>query len=299
MEMLANIGFAVPIATLAGYLCARAGWLTAPRLAFFTSVVLTLFLPLLMFYTISRSVLAWESSGLVALGAMLSPVFCSLAAIPLARSRNVALRDRVLPFSFPNTGNLGIPLGTLLFGRAGMELSVIYSLVTAVMHYSYGVALVGARGSVYSGIKAVLQLPLFYASLAGFLLNGTAFPPALDTLLSTLALPALPCLLFLLGAGLHGTCLPCLRDAAWWAGWKYALGFCITGLFIALTGATGITAAILLLSAGFPSAVATIILTRRYEADHVFAGTMVALTTLLLPVTAGAARLLAHLLGFA
>ncbi len=299
MEMLTNIGFAVPVAILAGYLCARAGWLTAPRLAFFTSVVLTLFLPLLMFYTISRSVLSWESSGLVALGAMLSPVLCSLAAVPLARRRHAALRDRVLPFSFPNTGTLGIPLGTFLFGRACMELSVIFSLVTAVMHYSYGVALVGARGSVLRGIAAVLQLPLFYASLAGFVLNGTVFPPALDALLSVLALPALPCLLFLLGAGLHGTCLPCLRDAAWWAGWKYALGFGIMGLFIVLSGATGVTAAVLLLGAGLPSAVATVILTRRYGADHVFAGTMVALTTLLTLLTAPAVRLLAHLFGFA
>lgn len=296
MNSLAHIGFAIPVCVPLGYCCARFGVLTVARYALLTAVILQFFLPVFLFYSLSQSLLAWQSSGVVALAALLIPLCCSLATYPLARRRRVAARERVLPMSFSNTGNLGIPLGTLLFDRAGMELSIVFALVVSVLHYSYGVALVGAQGRVMNGIRSMLRLPIFYASLAGLLLNGSTFPPHLNALLTALALPALPLMLFLLGAGLHGIRLARYREALWWAGWRYAISFGVMLLLIAATGARAVTAAMLLISAGLPSAVATIILTRRYAADHEFATAMIALTTLLAALVIPAAWLAAWLL---
>ncbi|HNW92849.1 MAG TPA: AEC family transporter [bacterium] len=298
MELLALLGYAVPVAIPLGYLSARWRWLNRRRTILLTALIVNFLLPLFMFYSLSQSTLTWGSSGVVALAALLMPLVSSLITRPLARWRGVPARERILPMSFPNTGNLGVPLSTLLFGRTGMELSVMFALIIGLLHYSYGVALVGARGSIRQGISAVLHLPLFYAAVTGLLLNGYAFDPLLARLLALLALPAFPCMLFLLGASLHNTCLPCLRDAAWWAGWKYGISFGIVALLIMASGASGITASVLLLSAGLPSAVATILLTRRYDADPVFASTMVALTTLLTAVIAPGVWLLARALGF-
>lgn len=281
MDLLAYLGYAIPVCIPLGYYFARSGQLKGRHYYLLTAIILNLLLPVFMFFALSQSALAWRSSGVMAVAALLIPVCCSLATYPLARWRGVAARERVLPVSFPNTGNLGIPLATLLFGRAGLELSVVFALVVGVLHYSYGVTLVSARGSVRRGIISMLKLPIFGASLAGILCNGASFTPTLSALLTLLAFPALPGMLFLLGASLHNTCLTCYREAAWWAGWKYLVSFAGAGLLIVLTGVRGVTAGLLLVNAGLPSAVATIILARRFAADQEFATAMIALTTLL------------------
>lgn len=279
MEQIARLGYVIPIAVPLGYLFARRGWLPPRRLKLLIVLVIYFFIPALIFYTVWHSELRWGSSGAVALGAAWVIAALAGAVYLLAPRTGTGARERVLPVAFMNTANLGIPINGLLFGRVGVELATMFSIVTTLLHYSCGVYLVSAQGSFWRGVGNVLRAPILYAALFGFLLNGRALPAPAERALHALSLPGIPLMLFLLGFDLVAMTFTGLRTVLKWAGLKYAVGIGAMLLFIFGMRLTGTTAALLLVSAGFPSAVATSIFTRKYEASPAFATGMVMVTT--------------------
>lgn len=116
----------------------------------------------------------------------------------------------VLESTYPNSGNLGIPLSAFAFGAVGRSTAVLFLAVQSVLVYSHGVY-VAARsggGGGLSSVKRVFSIPLLYAVAAALALRAAGVSPAADTtVMQTLQLvgdAAIPLMLLMLGSQLVG-----------------------------------------------------------------------------------------------
>ncbi len=92
-----------------------------------------------------------------------------------------------------NTSFVGVPMVDAFFGQAGIPYLIIYDQIGTILIFAtYGsiiLALHGSRGAVrpLDVVKRTLLFPPTMALLAGLLLRGWAYPPAIINGLETLA----------------------------------------------------------------------------------------------------------------
>jgi hypothetical protein len=119
----------------------------------------------------------------------------------------------VLASSFPNSGNLGIPLSEFAFGAVGRSTAVLFLTAQSVLVYTGGVFVAARTGGgetdVREALESVFRLPLVYAvAAAGVVVALGVDPNPEGTAMRTLELTgnaAIPLLLILLGVKLAGT----------------------------------------------------------------------------------------------
>ena len=110
------------------------------------------------------------------------------------------VRALINPMTFQNSGNLGLTICLFSFGQIGLELAVIYFMVTSVLHFTLGL-------SIWSGnisLKHLLKAPVVYAVILGLLINynGLKLPIAISNATNVLAGITIPLLLLTMGASI-------------------------------------------------------------------------------------------------
>ena len=110
------------------------------------------------------------------------------------------VRALINPMTFQNSGNLGLTICLFSFGQIGLELAVIYFMVTSVLHFTLGL-------SIWSGnisLKHLLKAPVVYAVILGLLINynGLKLPIAISNTTNVLAGITIPLLLLTMGASI-------------------------------------------------------------------------------------------------
>tara|TARA_B100002052_G_scaffold70667_1_gene64021 strand:- start:417 stop:1301 length:885 start_codon:yes stop_codon:yes gene_type:complete len=110
------------------------------------------------------------------------------------------VRALINPMTFQNSGNLGLTICLFSFGQIGLELAVIYFMVTSVLHFTLGL-------SIWSGnisLKHLLKAPVVYAVILGLLINynGLKLPIAISNATTVLAGITIPLLLLTMGASI-------------------------------------------------------------------------------------------------
>lgn len=227
-----------------------------------------------------------------------------LAAIAgkIGRYSREQTRALQLASMFYNSGNYGVPLMTLAYPGIGPLLQVFVVLTQNVCTFTVGLLL--ASSAQNSGWRAVLpmlrQVSLW--AVAGALLVRFFHIPVQDwrwfwvpmeyfhDALVGIALLTLGVQLSKSHAREH------FGRLSWALGLRLIAGPLVALALVPLFGFTGETAAVMVLSAGFPTAVNTALIAHQFDADSHFAAAAVFASTLFSLVTVTALIILVRLL---
>lgn len=103
----------------------------------------------------------------LALGAAISILACGLIGYLTARMLGEAPKTVGLPIMINNSGNLGIPLALLAFGKEGMAAAVVLFLVSNTIHFTIGPWILDPQGR----ISDIWKIPMIQAAILGLVFN--------------------------------------------------------------------------------------------------------------------------------
>ena len=184
---------------------------------------------------------------------------------PLCRVLGFRVRTFVPPMMFNNSGNLGIPLLVLAFGEAALPAAVLLFLVSTLLHFTVGMAIVSGRASV----AATLRSPIILATAAGLVWSATgqAMPPMLKTPIDMLGQIAIPLMLFALGVRMTGIDFSHWRAGAWGALLCPLSGVIMALIMVPVLGLDSTESRYLILFGALPPAVLNYMVAERYQQE--------------------------------
>ena len=140
-----------------------------------------------------------QFSGL-ALGAFLLIMGIGGVGLLAARLSGVSPKTFVPPMMFNNSGNIGLPLAVLAFGKDAMPAAVVMFLVSNMLHFSFGAWLLDHHAK----LRDLWKVPVLFAAVLGLGLNltGVHVWAPLMTAMHLLGDIAIPLMMFALGVRL-------------------------------------------------------------------------------------------------
>lgn len=164
----------------------------------FVSILVTsVATPALVFNTLVTTQLANSILFKVAISAIFGIVVMGGLSIVLLRLRGLPVRQLVPTSTFPNAGNLGLPLSQLAFGEAGLSVAVTFFAVASFLQHTAGVYVV----SSVDGGKGALRSPVMFAVFLAVTIRSTGIVPPLWLLETSRLLGALTVPLMLISLG--------------------------------------------------------------------------------------------------
>jgi malate permease and related proteins len=278
--MLQTILFAVlptAIVVALGYAWARAGR-TIDR-ATLTPMVSDLGVPCLAFVTIARLDLPLSQLGGTAAAFVLVLGLTMAASALFLRVLGLSLRTYLPALTFPNAGNLGVPLSLSAFGPAGLTFAMITLTMFSITNNTVGRS-IAAGGDEW---KKGLFSPVLPAVLLGLLCAGfNVKPPSwLMDALSMVGAIAIPLMLIMLGASLATIKVNRIWRATMLALWRIGIGAAIGFGVATLFGFTGAQRGALILQSSMPVAVINYLFADLYKNDPDEIASLVVISTLL------------------
>jgi predicted permease len=269
------------------------GWLLDRRcrldLATLVKLNIYLFVPAFIFHEVVSSSLQAPLAGRVILFTLsiIAAMYASSLMIgTLLRYTAEQTRALQLATMFYNSGNYGIPLMTLAFPGLGPLLQVFVILATNVSTFTVGLFLAGSvhrRG--WRAVLPMLRQVSLWAVAAACLIRLLHVPVMqwrwlwvpVDYLHSGLVGIAL----VTLGAQLSQTSARQNASRLSWAlGLRLVGGPLLACALVPLFGFRGETAAVMIVSTGFPTAVNTALIAHEFKADAHFAAAAVFYSTM-------------------
>lgn len=243
-------------------------WVSAPAL------IVGTFSDMTMPATEMRSALV-ASVVLLLFGGSFAALFCLLT--------RQSLQSFLVPLTFGNFGNMGLPLCLFAFGEAGLALGLAVFLVTTLCHFSLGVAILNGRAAG----RALLQSPILYSGVAAasMLMLDWSLPPFLQNTADILGSMCIPLMLLTLGISLSS-----LRVSSAGLSLLYAVARLGLGLLAGLTTVwvlelEGVLRQVVLLQSAMPAAVFNYLLAVQYRREADTVAGIVVMSTLLSFVT--------------
>ena len=220
--------------------------------------------------------------------AVAAGVMARLVAIPLRLDRP-SLSAFLLVVVCSNSGNYGLPVALLAFGREALAFASVYFLASSLFSYTGGILLAASgRRSFRDASVGVVRVPAVYgAALAALSMAfGWTLPVALMRPVTMMSDAALPVMILVLGMQLERATWP---ERPVMVAAAVALSIILTPLAaIAIAELVGLRGAAFqagVLQASMPTAVITTILALEFDVAPNFVTSVVCLSTLLSPVT--------------
>lgn len=303
--------FGLILMIVIGILAAWQHILTPERINVLSEFVIVLILPLFTFWNAATgsvmSVLN-QAPWMVGLGFCVGLVGLGLATL-FARIGNWDWSRRAvlqLSGAAGNTGFLGIPACTAIFGAQGAILALLFDLGASFYFYTLGIgAFQKAEDIQTSGsmrLKLVLKQfysPIFIALVLGlgFALVGWQLPTYLQIPLQSLSAIAIPMMMLILGGVIFNTAMGHHVDklgVAVLGFLKLAILPALTWLAVSYLPLTATSRGVAVIEAAMPSAIMAVTFAARYNADENLASSATMLTTLIslftIPIFAAAWR---------
>lgn len=273
----------------AGYLLARYIGVQVQTVSRVTFYVLA---PALVFNLLVSSTLEGSQVGRMVLFYLLiaaaAGLMARLAAIPLHLDRP-SLSAFMLVVVSSNSGNYGLPVALLAFGRDALAFATVYFLASSLFTYTGGILLAASgRRSLRDALVGVLRVPAIYGGIAAgaSLALGWTIPVVVLRPIAMMSDAALPMMILVLGMQLERATRP---DRPLMVAAAVALSIVVTPLaaigIAYLIGLRGAAFQAGVLQASMPTAVVTTILALEYDVAPNFVTSVVALSTLLSPLT--------------
>lgn len=232
------------------------GWSKSGR-AFDTAMVTTIVTyfatPCLVFYALAKVELdishLWDM-GIAALAANIA--FTVIGAAVLAVFK-LPQRAFLQALTWPNVGNVGLPLCLLAFGPEGLALAVAFFTVYVVLQMTVGVAFVSGSFSA----KALVKMPIIPATILAsvFLFSDLEVPVWLFNTTKLIGDLTIPLMLFTLGVSLASLQMASLKRAVWLSVLRLGMGFGVGVGLVKIMGLSGAAAGVVILECAMPAAV--------------------------------------------
>ena len=142
--------------------------------------------------------------------AIVTLLFVALAALVINHMKSIPDDDKgiyKLQVAFTNSGFMGYPLTSVIFGQYALFLAIIMNIIFSVLFYSIGAMMVDhKKGEKFFSMKLLgqlLSIP-FMSSIVGFIIfiSGLHFPSFIDSTLSLMAATVSPVAMFIVGINL-------------------------------------------------------------------------------------------------
>jgi malate permease and related proteins len=273
----------------AGFLLARFVGVQVQTLSRVTFYALA---PALVFSVLVSSTLDGLQAGRMVLFYVLvtvaAGVMARVAAIPLKLDRP-SLSAFLLVVISSNSGNYGLPVAMLAFGRDALAFASMYFLASSLFSYTGGILIAASgRRSFRDALVGVTRVPAVYgaAAAAVSLAFHTPPPAALMRPVTMMSDAALPMMIVVLGMQLERATRP---DRPAMVALAVVLSIVLMPLaaigIAHLIGLRGAAFQAGVLQASMPTAVITTILALEFDVAPNFVTSVVALSTLLSPLT--------------
>jgi len=248
--------------------------------------------PALVFNTLTTSTLTgFEFGRMVAFYALVATsagVMARLAAIPLRLDR-ASLSAFLLVVVCSNSGNYGLPVALLAFGREALTFASVYFIASSIFSYTGGILMAASgRRSVGQALAGVLRVPAVYGAVAAAVVMalGLDVPDPIARPASLLSDAALPMMILVLGMQLERVTWPERPDMVVVASLLSLIATPLAAFGVAhLLGLKGAAFQAGVLQASMPTAVITTILALEFDVLPNFVTSVVCVTTLLSPLT--------------
>jgi predicted permease len=247
---------------------------------------LDVFTPALLFSVLSGRGFDLAANYWLAGAALLVVLVPGLFALWPGRHLGYSVKTLAPPLMFNNSGNMGLPLALLAFGKPGLVAGVVLFMVENFLHFSVGIAIMEHRLH-----PRVFLKPLFLAAAAGIVvnLNVVGVPEAVALPIRMLGDISIPLMLFALGVRLTETDLGLWRDGLVGAVVRPLLAVLVALACIGLLPLTPLQQQALVLFAALPPAVLNFLLAERYRQEPQRVAAMVlmgnAASLIVIPVT--------------
>lgn len=232
------------------------GWSRTGRgfdTALVTSIVTYFGTPCLVFYALAKVELEpaylWDM-GIAALVANVA--FVVIGGIVLAVFK-LPQRAFLQSLSWPNVGNVGLPLCLLAFGEEGLALAIAFFTVYVVLQMTIGVAFVSGSFSP----KSILAMPVIPATALAsvFLFSDLAVPVWLFNTTKLIGDLTIPLMLFTLGVSLASLKIGNISTAVWLSVLRLGMGFGVGVAIVEVMDLSGAAAGVVILECAMPAAV--------------------------------------------
>ena len=287
-EFHLNIFFTVlevvtPVFLLAaiGYFWVKLGF--EYRVEFVTRLAMTLAVPALVFTSLTQNTINPKFLTEMIIVVCMAYAVVSVLALIFTFIFKLDLRTFLMPLISGNTGNLGLPLCFLAFGKDGLGYAVIVFAFTSIVAFTFGLWVVSGTRS----FKQPLKEPLVPATILGllFMFFGWETPKILTNSLNLISQMAIPLMLITLGVAV--------------ARLKTQLAFKTLGISISkimIGTIAGITVgyqfsipyeafAVLIIQMSMPVAVTSYLLAEKYGANSEAVAGLVVISTFLTTFT--------------
>ena len=282
LPAIAPVAFIVFIGFIAGH---RLGLeqSTLSRLSLY------ILLPALIASSLYHNTLSAQSAVAIALGYFLtSAVLYGLVSVLCqAFKADALLRKTLLATTlFANTGNLGLPFIDFSLGESGLERAIVYLIASSILLTTVGPILLKGEG-LQMGLRITVSLPVFWATVAGLLLQLLAvnLPLRLDDGLALLGSAAIPVALVTLGMQLAKTPFRPDQTVLLAAGLRLVLAPTVAFGVATGLGLQGQDLQVLVLQGAMPTAVNTFIWATEFGGDVDLVARAIVLSTVLSAIT--------------
>jgi predicted permease len=179
------------------------GWMRANLpydSAFITAFAVNISTPCLVFSALSGTRIAGEQLGIMAAASTACIMIPGLIAYPMLRAARIPWRVYLPALSFPNCGNLGLPICLFAFGQEGLSLGVMFFASMAIGQFTIGPAVAAGKFS----LRQLIRTPVLYSVAAALaaLGAGITIPLWISNTTTLLGNCAVPLMLFSLGVAL-------------------------------------------------------------------------------------------------
>lgn len=230
---------------------------------FITTFSVNVSSPCLVFSSLVKLTLGGDDLLTMTLASVACIATAAALAVPLLMAFRLPLRTYLPSLSFPNVGNLGLPLCLFAFGETGLGLGVLFFAVFSVAQFTIGPTLASGRFD----LGRLLRTPVIYAAVlaVAILAGGVRVPQWVTNTTTLLGNCAVPIMLLSLGVALSSLRMTSLARAGGLSAMRLALGLG-AGLAVAhLMGLSGTMRGVVVLQSSMPVAVFNYLWALRYD----------------------------------
>ena len=244
-----------------------------------TSLVTYLGTPCLIFYSLSSVHLLPNTLLSIGLAALLANLaFIIIGALILALFK-LPYRVYLQSLSWPNVGNIGLPLCLFAFGEEGLALGITFFAIYVVFQMTVGVAFVSGTFSP----MALFKLPIVPATIfaAFFLFTDFQTPAPLYNTTKLIGDLTIPLMLITLGVSLARLRVNRLMTAFFLSTLRLGMGLGVGIVLVYLMNLSGPSAGVVILQCSMPVAVFCYLFAQVYDQQPEEVAGIVVVSTIL------------------
>lgn len=252
-----------------------------------SQAILFIFSPALVFNGLATTQVALEDLARIAVFSLLLMASLYVIAYVGARAMRVpqdAQSTFVIGALFMNAGNYGLPVALFAFGDEGLAIAVVFFVTQAILAWTVGAFIASrAQSNLVGSLVSVAKLPTSYAAVLGLAVSMLAIelPDFIQQPAQIMGDAAIPAMLIVLGIQLASTReMAGARAIAGVVAIRLVLSSLVAYGLVQLLQFDDLTSKVLIVVAGMPTAVLTIILATQYRGRPELASGIVVAGTL-------------------